>query len=456
MRYLVLAIVLGCWGTAALRGAEPVRMTEEKDAQILQGFLLNEGKVLGTLNSEYCKIVVAREVESYTWVMLPSLVMPLAAWQMTGDAKHAETFIRCFENMRSAMKKGPGPCPDWYGVPHIGWQDPNDKDKTIPVLVADFRAADIVGQFLEAIAQDPALAQKYARQRQEFLEQVEGMVRQWDGWGSFVELGRGGAVYRQFPGMTGNQALLTQPHNKHSIIVHGLLALYRVTGKDEYMRKAIQVGTRFKHSLTLKDGHYEWNYWDPAGEWDISLADKGKWKHWIGVEHKGGYYSMSLSQAVALYQHGVVFDKTDIDRFLRTQLEKCWDGNMARPRWARVDGSVDPKYMEGEYICPALAPYGDKIAEFLYTGQRMEERLKNVKSDWQGGPVLAGWLQGKWLDLPRAKANPQPYLAFGKKFLQKKENQDFADSLQFEVSGAGYAPPQAPADVKPMPPEPKK
>ena len=28
---------------------------------------------------------------------------------------------------------------------------------------------------------------------------------------------------------------------------------------------AIQLGTRFKHCLSLKDGHYEWMSWDPSG-----------------------------------------------------------------------------------------------------------------------------------------------------------------------------------------------
>jgi hypothetical protein len=253
-----------------------------------------------------------------------------------------------------------------------------------------------------------------------------------------------------------DKAHLTQPHNKHSIIVRGLLALYRVTGKDEYMRKAVQVGTRFKQCLTRKDGHYEWDYWDPAGAWDVLPSDTSKWKHWIGVEHKGSYYASSLSQAVALYQHGVVFERADIDRFLKTQLEKCWNGDAAKPKWARVDGTVSDKYMQGDYICAALAPYSDKIADFLFAGPRMEDRLKNANHSWQGGPVLAGWLEGKWVTLPRAKAAPQPFLAFGKQFLEKKENQGFAAGLQFEVTGAGYAPPQAPADMKNMPPEPKK
>ena len=456
MRPLTCVLVLGFFATAALRAGEPVKMTDPKDSQILAGFLQNVPKAAAGLTPEYCKNMVAKEPESYTWIALPTLSVPLTAYRLTGDAKHLEAFVQAFENMRSAMTKGPGGNLDWFGVPHVGWQDPNDKARTIPVLVADFEAADMICQFAEALDGDAAAAAKYAKQRQEYLDLVQGMVDQWDAVGCFVDLGKGGAVYRQYRGLVEGQALLTQPNNKHSIVVHGLLALYRATGKDVYMRKAIQVGTRFKHCLGLKDGHYEWNYWDPAGEWDVLPSNRAKWRHWIGVEHKGGYYALSLSQAVALYQHGVVFDKTDIDRFLKTQLQKCWNGDANAPKWARVDGSVDPKYMEGEYITAALAPYSEKVASFLYTGERMEERIKNVKGDWQGGPVLGGWLKGKWLDLPPAQADPRPYLAFGKKFLQKKENQEFADSLRFEVTGGGYVPPRAPADMKPMPAEPKR
>jgi hypothetical protein len=35
--------------------------------------------------------------------------------------------------------------------------------------------------------------------------------------------------------------------------------------------------------------------------------------------------------AEALYDHGVVFDRTDIDRFLATQIGVCWNGSCDAP-----------------------------------------------------------------------------------------------------------------------------
>jgi hypothetical protein len=204
----------------------------------------------------------------------------------------------------------------------------------------------------------------------------------------------------------------------------------------------------------LKDGHYEWYYWDPAGEWDIKPLKPNEWKHWMGPEHRGGYYSLSLSQAVSLYQYGLVFDKTDIDRFVKTQLKMCWNGDFAHPVWSRVDGTRPAKYTQGEYIGAALAPFSESVAQFVYGGQRQEWLAGHVADAWQATQT-GGWLRGKLLDYPAAKDGAQPYSTYGQRFLAKKENRDFLASLAFEVTAPGYQPPHTPAEMKNMPKEPQ-
>jgi hypothetical protein len=224
------------------------------------------------------------------------------------------------------------------------------------------------------------------------------------------------------------------------------------------MKRAIQLGTRYKHCLGLKDGHYEWRYWDPSGAWDVGLTDKNRWQavHY-GQEHKGGYYSDTVAQAALLYQHGVVFDKTDMDRFTKTQVSVCWNGDLANPKWARTDGSVDPKYMQGEYISLALAPLIPQVAEYLFEkGPARANYLKALNDSWTDGAGLRGWMEAKFVILPKAAGGKQIYGDAGQKFLQKKENQDWYKSLQFEVTGSGYTSPATPAQMNPMPQEPKK
>ncbi|HUT61951.1 MAG TPA: hypothetical protein VNA25_29280 [Phycisphaerae bacterium] len=443
--------------TSGLAAAEPVKIADPEDAPLVKGFLGHVAKVPDYLSAERCRKMAADQPEGYTWMLSPSLSMPLTAYELTGDPEYLEMFVQCFENMRSALTKGPDGYLGWYGKALSTFQDPKDPDKKVDVVVTSFRISDIVCRFIENIDAAAPMKAKYAAKRTEYLDLIENnLVKKWEARGNYVDLGATGAIYRTHAGLKDVKGHLTQPPNKHSIIIQCLLRLHRVTGRDEYARKAVKIGTRYKHCLTLKDGHYEWNYWDPAGAWDVKPGEPDKWKHWIGVEHKGGYYATSLTQAVVLYQHGLVFDKSDIDRFVKTQLQVAWNGDLANPKWARVDGTTSDKYMQGQYICAALAPFAPKVYEFCYTGARQDERVKNIRHSWQGGPVLNGWLKAKLVDLPRARLNNQPYLQVGKAFLAKDTNRQFADSLAFAVSGTGYAPPRAPQQMKPMPPEPKR
>jgi len=463
----VMVVSLICLSAVAARAAEPVRIANLKDQRILDSFLQHVARVPEHINPEYCKQMAeldAEQREAYTWDIMPYLRMPLTAYELTRSPKYLGIFVRTFENMRSALTEGPDGFLGWYGRATPDYRDPNDPDRRVDAIISSFSTTETVCEFLALAAEDPALNSRYARQRAEYLDLIENhLVKKHDVRGDYVDLGSAGAIYRMPPsGLKPTTARLTLPHNKHEIIMRGLLALYRVTGKDEYMRKAIKLGSRFKHCLTLKEGRYQWHYWDPAGAWDINPQDSSRWKHWIGPEHRGGYYSLSLTTAVTLHQYGLVFDGTDIERFLKTQLEVCWNGDMTNPQWSRVDGSRPPEYTQGAYISHALAPFSEKVAEFLFTGARQEERLEMASHDWQGGPVTNGWLRAKYIDYPaarrgksRGQAPNLPYLEWGKRFLAKPENREFIKSLAFEVTPPGYVPPMSPAEMTPMPGEPK-
>ncbi len=53
------------------------------------------------------------------------------------------------------------------------------------------------------------------------------------------------------------------------------------------------------------------------------------------------------------------------------------------------------------------------------------------------------------------RGGKQIYLEYGKRSLAKKENQDFVNSLAFEVMGSGYQQPLTPPEMKPLPQAPK-
>lgn len=438
--------------------AAGVKITDAKDKQIVQRFLGHVDRLPQRINADYCKKMAADEPEGYTWKILPQVEMYLTAYEVTGEAKYLDGFAAIFENMTAAMTKGPDGYLGWYGKPLDIFRNPAKANLKADVIITSFRTVDVLCRFLALADRDEAMKKRFAGRRRQYLDLMANhLVKKWTARGNYVDLGTRGAVYRTHFGLRDVKANLTEPHNKHSKIVRGLLGLYRVTGQDEYMRMAVKLGVRFKRCLTLRDGHYEWNYWDPAGAWDVYPGEAGRWKHWIGPEHRSGYYSLSLTHAVLLWHHGLVFDDADMRRFVKTQLEMTWNGRLDEPQWFRVDRSRGKQ--TGRYICPALAPFDGKIYAFLYTGVRQDERIKNAAHSWQGGPVASGWIRGKYLYCPsalrrgsgQAAGKKQIYLAAGKKFLAGDANRKLLQSLRFEVTGGGYRAPSRPADMKPMP-----
>jgi len=419
-----------------------VKITDATDKQIVQRFLEHVDRLAGRITPEYCRKMAADEPEGYTWKVLPQVEMHLTAFEVTGEVKYLDTFADVFANMQAAMTKGPDGYLGWYGKPLGLFRNPAKGDLKADVIISSFRTVDVLCHFLELVARD-SLSKRFVKQRREYVDlMVNHLVKKWTVRGNYVDLGDRGAIYRTHAGLRDTKAHLTQPHNKHSKIIRGLLGLYRVTGRDEYMRMALKLGVRFKRCLTLRNGHYEWNYWDPAGKWDHHPTKPGWWKHWIGPEHRGGYYSLSLTQAVLLWRHGLVFDDADMQRFGKTQLEAAWNGSLDDPKWFRVDRSRGTQ--DGRYICSALAPFDKKIHAFLYTGARQGERLANAKHSWQGGPVANGWIRGKYINCPAATGGKQIHLATGKKFLTDPDNRKLLQSLSFDVTGKGYKAPPRP------------
>lgn len=444
---LVVLVLLSSMAVAAT----PVSISDPKDQQILAGLLQHAARTPQYLSREHCARLAeedAEGTEAIMWRATPYLRMPLTAYELTRDPQYLDAFVSAFENVRAALTTGPDGFLGWYGFADPEYRDPADPDRRIDAVISSFAVTELVSDFVALVDADPELRTRFARQRSEYLDLAENhLVRKHDVRGDYVDLGAQGGVYRTPPvGLKPSSARLTLPHNKHDIILRALLALHRVTGKDDYLRRAIKLGTRFKRCLTLKDGHYEWNYWDPAGPWDVHPDDPGRWKHWIGPEHRGGYYSLSLSQAVLLYQHGLVFDRTDMDRFVRTQLDMCWNGDLERPVWSRVDGTRPEQYTQGEYIAPALAPFSEKVAEYLFTGPRQERRLSDLSDSW-GGVQAGGWLRAKLLEYPAAVGGNQPFLAYGQRFLAKQENSELAAKLAFAITEPGYRAPLTPAET---------
>jgi hypothetical protein len=135
----------------------------------------------------------------------------------------------------------------------------------------------------------------------------------------------------------------------------------------------------------------------------------------------------------ALYDHGVVFGKTDLDRFVKTQLEVCWNGSLDHPVFLNTEGkpSSDP---EGKVImAEALARFAPQVREYCYGPRAAAGRLRNLRSDWSGGAMAVDYLAGKYL----RTRTPEPQRArFRDEFCKKPENAALLKELEFEIGTA--------------------
>ena len=439
----ILAFIVGMW-TLAFPCAARVEITDPTDQQVLAAFLKNV-----ETSAAYCTpermARFAAQPEDITWQASKYIRMPLVAYQLTGDAKYLDMFVERVDTLCGCLTKGPDGFLGWYGLALELFRHPEHPDRKVDVIITSFAMAGLMADFARVVQADEALTQRHGDAARRYLALAQDhLVKKWDARGRYKDLGQDGAVYITHPDLKPVKASLTQPHNKHSIIIGSLISLYAATGRDEYLVKAIKLGTRFKRSLTLVDDRYTWHYWDPSGPWDTNPENPQEWKHWIGAEHTGGYYSSSASQAVRLYEHGLVFDKRDIERLVRTQTTVCWNADMASPRWARVDGREG----SGAYLCAALAPFDERVYQMAYGAPAQAERLKNKDHSWQGGPVACDWLEFKYLICPRWRSGKPAETETVAPFLAKPDNRKLVESLAFEVKAPGYQAPTTPAEMR--------
>lgn len=424
--------------------AAPIEISNPVDQEIYDQFLKHAHTEVQALSEEHFASV--EQVEDISWIDFAKMEMSLAAFEFSEDLSYLQDFVDAFDRLNNArLVKDRDGLLGWRGPAYVPSRHPDHPLQPINEIQTEFRGAGMLARFVELLDQSPKAESRFGELRESYLDLAENhLVKKWDVRGAYVDLGTTGAIYRYSADYKPDRADITLPHEKQGPIIETLLRLYRVTGNDLYMRKAIKMGTWLKHVLALTDGRYTWSYWSPVGEWDIDPDDSNKWKHWIGNEPKGVWYSVTVGSAMLLYQHGFVFDQTDLDRFLKTQLEVCWDGDLENRETLTVLGH---KPMSQTFVAPSLAPFDERIEQFIFEGTGLQQRLDNASSSWKGGVNASDWLFQKHVMLPVTKKGIRFYQKYGDRFLASPENAEFVKELKFEVTPPGRLPPQTPTDL---------
>jgi hypothetical protein len=426
--------------TAFISASTPRVVFDASDEPVVEAFLRHvEGSAAHCTPERLAEF--AAQPEDIVWQASKYIRMPYVAYLLTGDVEHLHDFAARLGALYDELEPGPDGFLGWYGLPLDLFRHPAHPDRRSDVMLTSFVVAGLTAEFAMAIRDGGELEARHGGIAGRYVGIASRhLVAKWDARDRYRDLGAGGAVYITNDRLAPLKASLTQPHNKHSKIISALVKLHAATGDDEYLEKAVALGTRFKRSLTLADGRYAWNYWDPAGEWDARVDDHGRWKHWIGAEHRGGYYSLSASQAVFLYEHGLVFNDEDIARLLRTQLEVCWNGDVADPKWSRVNGEA----MDQAYLCSTLAAYDDTLRELAFGSAATARRVAQRDHSWHGGVVAGDWLETKYINLPRWAGDGPSEAGATASYRSSERGRASLSQLAYEVRDRGYAAPESP------------
>jgi len=137
---------------------------------------------------------------------------------------------------------------------------------------------------------------------------------------------------------SGSNSGVSLPFNMQAEAAKVLLSLYKTTGNRKYWDRAEAIYFTAKSNFQFFDNHYCWNYWTPLTPMDVIL-EKNTTKHWVGVhEWRSGYQAHEASIIADAYHQGIVFDKTDIQRVLNTNLKVMWNGDKQNPIFINSNG----------------------------------------------------------------------------------------------------------------------
>ena len=370
----------------------------------------------------------ARSPESFAWIDFRYLNCLNVSYELTGDTHYLDLFRDTFRLYLDILRPAPDGFLGWMGSPIPARLPADNPTLQIDELQMSFRAIGILSRWIELARVSPPYADQNQETIKTYLDLMESQLYpKWDKRGYFAETGEGRGVYRglDFP----SDGFLTLSHEKTSLAVDGLLALHRVTGNDSYLKRALQLGARFKDCLALVDGHYEWLSWCPAGSWDVAPGDADAWKvGWMAPDPRGDWYAAGVSIATSLYRHGLLFTDEDIGRFVRTQKEMCWNGDLENPVYRTVSGQAN-KFTSGRFLSYQLAQYDKTLARLAFSGPHEEEAARDASSSWSGGANAQDYVREKFVVAPGSHETPRPYAEFGRRFLAGPVNRAFHEQL---------------------------
>jgi hypothetical protein len=310
--------------------------------------------------------------EAFCWHARSGMDQFVDNYQVTKNTAWLDAGVRYFDFVISKMETGPDGYKGWIG-PYM-----YDNKYWIDSHVGDAILLNGILDFAVLVWDDKDLKSKYGGKVKAYAEIAKKhLIEKNDKRGTWREDGPVGAYlsYEKYmePGNLkewkyGSEVIksgLSHPFNKQMDMGQVCLRIYQITGEKFYRDRAEKIFLRTKRQLQLTDNHYEWNYWEPFGPWDINL-EKNETRHWVGINPSAGYQAREVAQMVDAYHAGVVFDETDIKRLINTHLDVMWNRDEQNPQFTN-------SYIAHQADKPGEKPTGTLWTSLLDFDQRVRD-----------------------------------------------------------------------------------
>lgn len=283
--------------------------------------------------------------EGFCWQARSGMSQFVENYKMTKNTEWLDAGIKYYDFLVGRMFTDP----DGYR----GWIGPYDYDRRywIDALVGDGLLLSGMLEFCELVTEDKGLKDKYGTKADTYVRLAKrDFVEKWDKRGCFydddpygsyifpVNFLKPGNLSEWVYAPDASRAGVSLPFNQQMDLAEVCILLSRITGEEFYWDRAEKIFLTFKSHFQFFDDHYCWSYWDPLTPGDVDLK-RNDTRHWVGVhEWRSGYQASEVVKIVKAYHYGIVFDETDIQRIINTNLNVMWNKDKENPVFINSNG----------------------------------------------------------------------------------------------------------------------
>ena len=283
--------------------------------------------------------------ENFCWQARSGMGSFIQYYEVTGNTEWLDAGIKYYDYLLGRRETDPDGYKGWIG-PYI-----YDKNYWQDALVGDAILFAGILDFSVLVMEDDHLRKKYRDKALSYVETAKrDLIEKWDHRGCwYVDGPFGGYLgYSKYfkpgdikewieaPGVT--RSNVSHPFNKQMDVAEVCLRIHRIKKKKKYWDIAEKIYFTVKSRFQFFDDHYCWNYWEPLHPGDIDF-ENNKTLHWVGVHMwRSGYQASEVGKIVEAYHYGIVFNETDIQRIINTNLNVMWNKDLVTPVFINSNG----------------------------------------------------------------------------------------------------------------------